>query len=136
MGYSIDNVTSELDQFGVGYSYPVCANITDLSGFFSSNRNIKYGGAAISDRDTLLVSINGLLSGNELYELAPMGMTKLDVKKVLLLPSYIVDVRGMTDGKKYRFKIQFSSNGGKNFPDQQSNVLTLVDKLKQWSANV
>ena len=136
MAYTIDNVISELDQAGVGYSCPICVNVTDLSGFFSSNKNVKYGGAAVSDRDTLLLSSNGLLSGSQLYELAPMGMTKLSVKKVPLLPSYLIDVRGMADGKKYRFKIQFSTNGGKAFPDQQSNAMSLINTLEKWAAQL
>lgn len=136
MAYTIDNVISELDQAGVGYSCPICVNVTDLSGFFSSNRNVKYGGAAVSDRDTLLLSSNGLLSGSQLYELAPMGMTKLSVKKVPLLSAYLIDVRGMADGKKYRFKIQFSTKGGKAFPDQQSNAMSLINTLEKWAAQL
>ena len=136
MAYTIDNVTSELDQFGVGYSSPICVNVTDLSGFLSSNKNIKYGGAAISDRDTLLLTSNGLLSGTMSYELPPMGMTKLSVKKVPLLPSYIIDVRGMLDGKKYRFKVQFSTNGGAAFPDQNGNAMALLETLKKWESQL
>ncbi|MBQ8960468.1 MAG: hypothetical protein IJ071_04530 [Ruminococcus sp.] len=137
MAYTLENIEAELDQAGVPYTDPAYAMITDLSGFFGSNRNIRYGGAAISERDTLLLTFNGLLSGNSIFELSPMGMTKLTVKKLLILPSYVADIRGMADGKKYRFKVQLNTNvGGGGFPDQQSNVMNIVNTLKKWESSL
>ena len=72
------------------------------------------------------------LSFNEI----PFGLIKkIKVKKMLLLPSYKINIEGrMLDGKKYRYKMVINKKvGGGHFPDQEENSLSLINILSSLS---
>ena len=60
---------------------------------------------------------------------------KIKVKKMLLLPSYKINIEGrMLDGKKYRYKMVINKKvGGGHFPDQEENSLSLINILSSLS---
>ena len=41
-----------LGRFGVSYHSPIYITMTDLSGFLDSNKNVRWGYAALSDDNT------------------------------------------------------------------------------------
>jgi hypothetical protein len=138
--FNSESMTEALDRFGQNYKFPVYASITNLSGFFSRSTDMMSGYAAVTD-DHFLLLVQVPLFGNSVnadyFRLPVLGIKQLKVKKLPLFNSYSVDVRGIADGKKYRFKfVTVSRVAGNGFPEQGENSLALIEKLKKWSEEI
>lgn len=138
--FNSENMTEALDRFGQNYEFPVYASITNMSSFFSKSTDMMAGYAAVTDDHFLLlvqIPLLGNLENANYFRLPVLGIKQLKVKKVPLVNSYNVDIKGVADGKKYRFKFVTASKvAGKGFPEQGENSLAFIERLKKWSEEI
>ena len=128
-----DNMIRELDSFGLGYSYPVYAGINNMSSFFSSYRRVKYGYAAIVGKEALILTEAGIIGAAEHHILPRMGINKLTVRRSALLHNYVIKIEGISEGRKYRFRLMIAPKVyGSNLPDQTENSAALAETLDRW----
>ena len=135
-----EEMDNELSFFGRPYSYPIYISLWDMSGFLASNRNVKSGYAAISDDGVLLLTGEGLIGSAAHYEVPKLTISSLKVKKLPLINSYNVEVKGNKEGKKYYYKLSVSGRiiGGASdkFPDHEENASGFLETLRQWAAEI
>lgn len=138
--FDSENMVAALERFGKQYKYPIYASTRNVTGFCSRARDVTSGYAAISDDNFLIlvqIPVFGTLNDAEYFQLPVLGIKKLKLKKVPLLNSYVIDIKGIADGKKYRFKINTVSKvGGKGFPEQSVNYSGFIERLKKWSDEI
>lgn len=138
--FNSENMTEALDRFGKQYKYPIYASIRNMTGFFSRPSDVISGYAAVTDDNFLIlvqIPVFGTINDAEYFQLPVLGIKKLKLKKTAILNVYTVDIRGIADGKKYRFKIvTVSKVAGKGFPEQTANHAGFIDKLKRWSDEI
>ncbi len=138
--FNAENMLEELDTFGKAYKYPVYVSVTDPNGLFSSNRNVKSGYAAISDDYFLLLAeipTIGFIGDTKYCKLPISGISRLKIKKAPLINLYIISVKGIADGKKYKIKLNLSCRGvGNSFPDQAKNGASFLEKMTKWSKEI
>lgn len=138
--FNSENMTEALERFGKQYKYPIYASIRNMTGFFSRPSDVISGYAAVTDDNFLIlvqIPVFGTINDAEYFQLPVLGIKRLKIKKSPLINIYTVDIRGIADGKKYRFKITIASKvGGKGFPEQTSNHAGFIEKLKKWSDEI
>ncbi len=138
--FNSENMTEALDRFGKQYKYPIYASIRNMTGFFSRPSDVISGYAAVTDDNFLIlvqIPVFGTINDAEYFQLPVLGIKKLKLKKTAILNAYTVDIRGIADGKKYRFKIvTVSKVTGKGFPEQTANHAGFIERLKRWSDEI
>lgn len=140
MGYTEENMIEALDKFDKSYDYPVYASLTNLSGFFSSNKNVRSGYMAVTDNSIIIVSISliGAITNDYDYlEIPKLTINKITGRKALLIESQIIDIFGTVGKKKYHYRLTVPSKVlGGSFPSQSDNYVGFVDRLQIWSKEV
>lgn len=142
MAMTVETMYEELDTFGVRYEFPAYCVISNRSGFVSSGRFNEWGYIAADTSGEAVIftehSLMGAFVGdnggarNTIYQIS---VEKIKISKALLLPNYTVDIVYRSEGKKknYRFSINTKVKG---FPEQDSNVNSLIIMLKKWQASL
>lgn len=141
MKFNSEMMNDVFSSFGVDYNYPVYMSFFDNSSFFSNGRNLKFGYLAVNSSSDVMYlaeySALRAIAGSDalLHEIQFGLIKKIKVKKMLLLPSYKINIEGrMLDGKKYRYKMVINKKvGGGHFPDQEENSLSLINILSSLS---
>ena len=129
MKFNAEMMNDVFSSFGVDYNYPVYMSFFDNSSFFSNGRNLKFGYLSVnSSSDAMYLAeysaLRAIAGSDALLHEIPFGLIKkIKVKKMLLLPSYKINIEGrMSDGKRYRYKMVINKKvGGGHFPDQEEN---------------
>ena len=137
-----ESMYDELSVFGTEVINPVYCSIADFSSFTSSGRPTNWGFLA-TDRseDKLFLTVHSLVetlagAGGSYTTIYQLTVEKLKVTKALLLPSYTIDIKYRSDGKKYRHKFTIASKCGTKLTEQQSNAHNLINMLKRWEAEL
>ncbi|HRU98404.1 MAG TPA: hypothetical protein P5092_13350 [Ruminococcus sp.] len=127
-----------LGRFGVSYHSPIYITMTDLSGFLASNKNVRWGYAALSDdNSTLFVVVMSLLSvvaenTVTFHTISRSDVQSMHFSRILLSKAYNTDIKFIEDGKKKRFKIIIGANAKKELEDQEINSQNMLDILRTW----
>lgn len=141
--FDYDHMSSVLEKTGISYNYPVYSSINNMSSFFATNIAVRFGYAAISDRDSVLIYSADMFSMMDLtnavcIELPFAGIHDVKIKHHKLNGSYTVNIKGIAGGKKYHYRLEIPSKligkaKGK-FPDQKENSDGFTDILQRWAS--
>ena len=127
-----------LSRFGESYHAPIYMTMTDLSGFFGSNRNIRWGYAALSDDNrklfVVVMSLMSMISENSIgfHTISRDDVQSINISKILLTKGHTADIKFTEEGKKKRYKIILGANANGVIPDQESNSQEILDILHTW----
>lgn len=127
------DMISALDKFGVGYRCPVYAGVRNMT-FFASRSNQKFGYAALSDNDSLIIADYDMLMKESLYEIPLLSILSVKAKRMPIIGTNIVKLEFLYEGKKMRFDLTISPKViGSDFDEQGGNAEALINELKYYA---